>query len=306
MKFSSSVVHSLALQLFLAGLVLAQTSDETGTPFVSVPTQTGLPNSPPGERPGDSSDAAVPTSTRCFFVCPGSSASISLPTTDSFPDPNRSLQFPSSPTFSTTSSSASLPASDSPALGPSVTFPASSSSSATSASSNNQNTISASQLRTQVIIGAIVGLALLGGLAVVVFLLRRRSLRKRRVLTTFALDAEAALPPAPSQKGGGVGYVHPFAVTAQPAPSSQKGGGVGYAHPSAVTAQPEKGATPDPELARKVAELEAQGRRMQEEFAALRRGPTHTQGAKFDVLAARARESNEEPPSYKQVDWGSV
>ncbi|KAJ7155786.1 hypothetical protein C8R46DRAFT_1116454 [Mycena filopes] len=298
MKFSSSVVHSFALQLFLAGLVLAQTSDETGTPFVSVPTQTGLPNSPPGERPGDSSDAAVPTSTRCFFVCPGSSASVSLPTTDSFPDPNRSLQFPSSPTFSTTSSSISLPTSDSPTLGPSVTFPASSSSSATSASSNNKNTTSASQLRTRVIIGAIVGLALLGGLAAVIFLLRRRSLRKRRNVTTFALDEEAALPPALSQKGGGVGYVHPFAVTAQP----------------------EKGGTPDPELARKVAELEAQGRRMQEEFAALRRGPhseaesanatdhavNHAQRSKFDIFAARARESNEEPPSYKQIDSGSV
>ncbi|KAJ7164362.1 hypothetical protein C8R46DRAFT_1278593, partial [Mycena filopes] len=299
-KLSSSIVRSFVLQLFLVDLVLAHalqfvsimiptqaglrnlfprgTSDPGLTPsgFMPVPTQTGLPNSLPGEGPADSGTSLL------------ASSSVSLLTVSPFPTVAPSPAFPA---WSTT-----------------TIFPPPAES--TLPSPNNTNTPSASQPRTQgaVIIGSIiVGLALLGGLAAVLFLLRRRSLSKRHNLTTFPLDTEAALPPSPSQKRGGIG--------------------VGYAHPAAATPQPGQSAISeesDSDLARKVAELAAQGRKMQEELAALGRGQnqssevesattttdhavTHGRLTRLDsILAGRARERDRKPvdrlPSYRQFD----
>ncbi|KAJ7173321.1 hypothetical protein C8R46DRAFT_1189637 [Mycena filopes] len=295
MKLSSSIVPSFALQLFLVDLVLAHTlqffsimiptqaglrnlfprdtSDPGFTPsaFISVPTQTGLPNSPPGEDTADSG---------CFIVCPEPSSSTSPPATATklakawpnffLADSDFDNHFGVNLKCIASSQLIGLVAYR-------LTFP-----------------------RTQgtVIIGLItVGLALLGGLAAVLFLLHRWSLSKHHNFTTFPLDAEAALsPPSPSQKGGSVGYAHPA---------------------SAATAQP----TSESDLARKVAELEAW---MQEELAALGRGQNHSEvesattttghavnhgrRAKLDILAAhRVRENTvDRLPSYRQFDSGSV
>ncbi|KAJ7155790.1 hypothetical protein C8R46DRAFT_1356215 [Mycena filopes] len=307
MKLSSSIVLSFALQLFLADLVLAQTSSlsQAFTTFNSVPMQTGLANS--YHDPGDNSDSGDATwlfPTRCL-ACPIPSSSASLLASSS------TSSLTASPS-STSSGGAALI--NSPPSDPSPTFPAFSTttiltpsletSSETSASNNNTDTTpagsgsGASQLRTQVVIGLIVGLALLGGLAAVIFLLLRRS--KRRNSNNFAVDVEAALPFSSNQKGG-----------------------FGYAHSATVNATAQPGNS-ESDSARKIAELEAQGRRMQDEIIALRRRPhseaefgstkdytvNHAQCAKFDIFAARARETNREPedglPCYKQFDSESV
>ncbi|KAJ7173298.1 hypothetical protein C8R46DRAFT_112982 [Mycena filopes] len=118
MKSSSSIVLSFALQLFLADLVLAQTSSlsQAFTTFNSVPTQTGLANS--YHDPGDNSDSGDATSlfpTRCL-ACPIPSSSASLLASSSA----------SSLTASPSSTSSGAPALiNSPNSDPSSTIPAS-------------------------------------------------------------------------------------------------------------------------------------------------------------------------------------